>query len=93
MGQKVGTVEFFYKDVSYGTLEMVAADDVERSEMLSNLTTLQSYWEQWWVKAAVFGGIGLFLLLIIIICVARSKRKRRYSYSSRGRSSYRGGRR
>ena len=92
-GQKVGSVELFYQGVSYGTLEMVAADDVARSEMLSRLTTLQSYWEQWWVKAALFGGIALILLLIIVICVARSKRKRRYSYSSRGRSSYRGGRR
>ena len=95
-GQKLGTVTLSYQGTVYGTLDMIAMDSVERSEFLDNVKTLEYYWSQWWVKAAVFGGAALILLLVLYIAVIRPRRSsRQYSYSGsrRGsRSRYRGGR-
>ena len=95
-GQKLGTVTLTYDGVEYGTLDMVAADDVERSEFLYTVQQVKSYWSKWWVKAAVIGAVVLVLLLVLYIAVVRPKQKRakRYSYSGGGRrqqrSNYRG---
>ena len=94
-GQKLGTVTLTYNGAVYGTLDMVAADDVERSEFLYTIQQIQYYWDQWWVKAAVIGGAALVLLFVGYMAVIRPKRRRakRYSYSGGGRrggSNYRG---
>ena len=94
-GQKLGTVTLTYQGVEYGTLDMVAMDNVERSEFQHTIKQAADYWSKWWVKAAVIGGAVLILLLILYIAVIRprQRRARRYSYSGgggRGRSNYRG---
>lgn len=96
-GDKLGTVTLKYDGVEYGTLDMVAADSVARSDFLYTVQQIEIYWGKWWVKAAVIGGAALILLLILYIAVLRPKRRRakRYSYSGGGRrgggrSNYRG---
>ncbi len=95
-GDKLGTVTLTYEGQEYGTLDMVAADSVARSEFLYTVQQVESYWGKWWVKAAVIGGAALVLLLILYIAVIRPKRRRsrRYSYSGgggrRSRPHYRG---
>jgi D-alanyl-D-alanine carboxypeptidase (penicillin-binding protein 5/6) len=94
-GQKLGTVTLSYDGTEYGTLEMVAADSVERSDFLYALQQIERYWSKWWVKAAVIGGVVVILLLILYLTVVRPKQRRakRYSYSGGGRrggSNYRG---
>lgn len=96
-GDKLGTVTLKYDGVEYGTLDMVAADSVARSDFLYTVQQIEIYWGKWWVKAAVIGGAALVLLLILYIAVLRPKRRRakRYSYSGggrrgSGRSNYRG---
>ncbi len=95
-GDKLGTVTLTYEGQEYGTLDMVAADSVARSEFLYTVQQIELYWGKWWVKAAVIGGIALVLLLVLYIAVIRPKKRRakRYSYSGgggrRGRPHYRG---
>ena len=96
-GDELGTISIVYDGVNYGTLKMVATDDVTRSEFQHNMQLIRSYWAKWWVKAALAGVVILILWLILWLAVIRRSRKarRRYSYSgsSRGGSSYRGRRR
>ena len=94
-GDKLGTVTLTYEGQEYGTLDMVAADSVERSDFLYALQQIERYWSKWWVKAAVIGGVVVILLLILYLTVVRPKQRRakRYSYSGGGRrggSNYRG---
>ncbi len=91
-GDKLGTVTFTYEGKEYGSLDLVAADTVERSEFLYNLQRLENLWARTWVKVLVIGGAVILLLLILWLILLRPRRRRRYSYSGggRSRSSYRG---
>lgn len=96
-GTKLGTVSIVYEGVNYGTLDMVASDDVERSDYLYYKAMIAYYWSLWWVKAAVIAVAVLLVILILFLVFIRprKRRKRRYSYSGGGRSggNYRGRRR
>ena len=96
-GQKLGTVTLKYNGVEYGTLDMVAAYNVERSDFLYTVQQIETYWAKWWVKAAVAAVAALVLFLVVYLSVIRPKKRRarRYSYSGggggrRGSGSYRG---
>ncbi|MDD6159772.1 MAG: D-alanyl-D-alanine carboxypeptidase [Oscillospiraceae bacterium] len=95
-GDKLGTVSIIYEGVNYGTLDMVASDDVERSDFLYYKQVALQYWAKWWVKALVILVAVLILVLILALLLRpRRRNSRRYSYSGGGRSSggYRGRRR
>lgn len=94
-GQELGAVSLVYEGVTYGTLPMVAADGVERSQFQYVVHIAQSYWDHWWVQALVVLAAVLLLALIVYLVLIRPRRRRgrRYSYSGSGRrrsSSYRG---
>ncbi len=94
-GQKLGTITLKYGGTTYGTLEMVAANSVARSDFLYTVQQIQYYWSLWWVKSLVFAGVALVMLLIIFVAVIlpRRKARRRYSRAAGGRrpsSNYRG---
>ena len=94
-GQKLGTVTLEYQGETYGTLEMVAAYSVERSEFLYTVQQIEYYWSQWWVKALAAAGAALLLALVLFVTVLlpRRKARRRYSRVGGGRrsgSNYRG---
>ena len=99
VGDKLGTITLKYNGDTYGTLEMVATDNVARSDFLYTVQQIEYYWSQWWVKAAVIVAVALLALFVFNLAVLRPRRKRarRYSYSSggsrRGSSGYRGRRR
>ena len=94
-GDELGTISIVYNGVNYGTLKMVATDDVTRSEFQHNVQILQSYWAKWWVKAGLAAVVILLLWFILWLTVIRRSRRsrRRYSYSgsSRGGRSSRSG--
>ena len=92
-GTKLGEVTFVYAGEEYGTLDMIAADSVLRSDFQYYVKVAREYLSLWWVKAAIAGGIFLFLVLIIWLAVIIPHRRRRRRYSSSGRSGYRGKRR
>ena len=97
-GDELGTVSIIYDGVNYGTLKMVATDDVTRSEFQHNVQIIRSYWAKWWVKAALALLVILILWFILWLAVIRRSRKarRRHTYSGgrrRGSGTYRGRRR
>ena len=88
-GTKLGTVSIVYNGVNYGTLDMVASDDVERSDYLYYKAMVLHYWSMWWVKAAAIaiGALLFIIILLIIFAVPRKNRSRRHAYSGGGRRS------
>ena len=93
-GTKLGTVTMIYKGVEYGTLDMIASDDVERSEFLYRKSIVTYYWSLWWIKAAVIAIVVAVVLLILIAAFTRPRRRRdrRHGYSG-SRTAYTGRRR
>ena len=93
-GDKLGTVTLWYDGVEYGTLDMVAADSVDRSEFLYTVQQIQYYWGQWWVKALAGLAAAAVIALVVLVTVVlpRRKARRRYSRAGGGRrsSNYRG---
>ena len=90
-GTKLGTVTLVYEGEEYGTLDMVAADSVARSELQYSIQVAREYLSLWWVKAAIAGFLVLVFLLILWLGIIRPRRRKRRRYSS-GRN-YRGSRR
>lgn len=94
-GDKLGTITLTYHDVEYGTLDMVAADSVDRSDFLYAVQQIQFYWSKWWVKALVIAGAAAIGALAVFVAVVlpRRKARKRYSRAGGGRrraSNYRG---
>jgi D-alanyl-D-alanine carboxypeptidase (penicillin-binding protein 5/6) len=92
-GQVLGTMKLSYEGEVYGTLDLVAVNSVERSELLYKKALFLAFFQETGVQlilAAVFllaGGTLLYLLVF---------RKRRRSYArtgTRSRGNYRGGKR
>ena len=93
-GTKLGTVTVVYNDVTYGTLDLVAADSVVRSDFQYYVKTVQDYLAMWWVRALIVLAVVLIVFLVVWLGVIRPRRKRRYRYSSRsGGRRYQGRRR
>jgi len=83
-GDKLGTIIFKYNGVTYGTLDMVAMDSVERSDFLYTVQQIQVYWAKWWVKALAAAAVVLILALVIFVTVILPKRRARRRYSRSG---------
>lgn len=96
-GQVVGTVSLVYNGVTYGTLNMVATDDVARSDFQYAMKVVSDTWALWWVKLLVIVVALLIVVGIVYLLFIRPMRRggrRRYSYSAPRRSSgYKGRRR
>ncbi|MCD7857305.1 MAG: D-alanyl-D-alanine carboxypeptidase [Clostridiales bacterium] len=93
-GDVLGTMTLTLDGTEYGTVNLVAANDVAVSEVLLRKAQLETLAGQWWMKI-VFLVAGLVLLLVLLrLLVFRPKKKSRYGSSSGARrSNYRGGRR
>lgn len=86
-GQVLGKVTVSYGGKDYGTLDLVAVADVERSEFLYRLDQVKRFFSQFWVKLVL-----LLILLVVLILVIRFLvfGKRRKSGGGRSRSGYSG---
>lgn len=92
-GTKLGTVSIIYDGITYGTLDMIASDDVERSDYLYYKAQALYYWGMWWVKALLVLAVVLIVLIILLIVVSvRRAGRSRYSYSGGGRRASRSSR-
>ena len=84
-GQVLGQLNLTLDGEDYGSLSLVALNDVERSDLLYYIDRTEKFIAQTWVKVVAVAFV-LFVIFLIILIRSHSKRKRR-----RRRSSYSGG--
>ena len=81
-GQVLGEITLSYEGREFGTLDLVALNDVERSELMYRIDQAEKFIAQPWVKFAAIGIVVFILFLIILIsALTRKKRRRARSYS------------
>jgi len=93
-GQVMGQITVSYDGTVYGTVDLLADDDISASKLLVFQRDLQLFFQQPKVKLAIVAAIVLILLIIILIAT-RGSRRRHYGhgYSGSRRGGYRGRRR
>lgn len=93
-GDTLGTMTISYQGTVYGTVPLIALNDVSASRILTMERDVKAFLKQPWIKYAV-GGVVLLILLIIIIVLRVRSRRYRGRRSGRGgySSGYRGSRR
>lgn len=79
-GQVLGKITLSYDGEEYGTLDLVALNDVARSELLYRIDRVEKFLANPWVKVAAVALI-LFILVLIIACSIHRKRRRRRTRS------------
>lgn len=89
-GDKIGTLTLTLEGEEYGTVDLVAVNDVERSQVLVVQRALLNVLHHW--PYILLGLIGLALLIFILLrVVATVRRRRRYSGPrGHGTTAYRG---
>lgn len=81
-GQILGEITLSYEGREYGTLDLVALNDVERSELMYRVDQAEKFVAQPWLKIAALSVVIFILFLIILIsALTRKKRRRARSYS------------
>lgn len=93
-GDVLGSVTLTLDGKEYGTVNLVAANDVEVSQLLLRQAQLQELIGKWWMKIVFMVAALLILIILLRIFVFRPKRRSRYgAHAGTGRGGYRGGRR
>lgn len=87
-GQVLGHVTISNGDTVYGTLDLVAVDDVSRSELLYRLDRIEKFFGQLWVRI-VLGAIGLLAGILLLRWLLFGRRAR---YGGGRRGGYSGSR-
>lgn len=83
-GEKLGTVTVEYQGKTYGSVDLVATEDVERSQVLYVLDCITNFFGSLVFKI-VFGVILLLIVLFVVFVTIRNRRrrKRRSRYAGR----------
>jgi len=80
-GQVLGHVTLSYDGRDYGHLDLVALNDVERSDLLFYIDRAETILAKTWVKVAIVAVILFFILICVAIHMrGQRKRRRRRSY-------------
>ena len=74
-GDVIGTVTYSYADQPLATINLVAGESVERSELLKSASTVKDIVTSTWFLAIV--GVILFLVVIYIILALIYNRKKK----------------
>ncbi len=86
-GDEIGTLRLHIGEVEYGTVTLIANDDVERSTVLYYLYAIRKFFSNIWVQ--IICGILLVLLILYVILMIRANRRRKRSAFYKRRSSRR----
>ena len=93
-GDVLGSMSVSYEGVVYGTVPLIALNDVSASRILTMERDVKAFLRQPWIKYAVSGIVLLVLIVIILVLRTRSRRYRGGRSGHGGYSSgYRGNRR
>ena len=92
-GQILGSMKLSYEGTVYGTLDLVAVNSVERSELLYKKEQFLAFFRQSGIKILL--GIVLLVIVCVVLKLTVFRKRRRYYSSAGGRSrgNYRGTRR
>ncbi|MGN8968523.1 D-alanyl-D-alanine carboxypeptidase family protein [Intestinimonas sp. HCP28S3_D6] len=80
-GQVVGHVTVSNGDTVYGQLDLVAVDDVSRSELLYRLDQIETFFSQLWVRVVLI--VVAVLIVVLLLRWLLFGRRRRYGGSHR----------
>ncbi len=90
-GDELGTITISYGDTVYGTVPLLALNDVSASWLLTKQREVKVFLAKPWVKYAAIGTAALIVLIVVLRAAALSRAKhysgRRGGYSYNG---YRG---
>lgn len=92
-GDVLGTMTVSYRGVTYGTVPLIALNDVSASRILTMERDVMLFLHRPWVKYAAAGLVLLIFLILILILSARSRRRRRRRSGRSVYTGYRGNRR
>ena len=94
-GQVLGTITVSDGGRVYGTLDLVAVSDVERSDLLYYLNRTEKYFSQLWVRIVLVVLLVLVAVLVLWAVFFRKRSRSRYGRGGYGGSgsNYRGRRR
>lgn len=81
--QKLGTMDIVFNGDILGTVDLLAAEAVDRSEMLYLLSMLKTLFSGFWVKFAVIL-IVLVIIFYAVLMILRNRYRKRYR-RARGR--------
>ena len=93
-GAVLGAMTLSYEGEVYGTLDLVAVNSVERSELLYKKQQFLNFFQNFWVQLILV--VVLLAVAVVLLRVFVFRRSRRYRAgvgSSRHRGNYRGTRR
>jgi D-alanyl-D-alanine carboxypeptidase (penicillin-binding protein 5/6) len=74
-GQKIGTATLVYANQNLATIDLVASESVERSELLSSANLVKSIFTSVWFL--VIAGLIVFLVIIYVILALIYNRKKK----------------
>ena len=76
-GQALGQATFTYNGKEYGTLNLVASDDVERSQALYIVDRVTSFFGSTAFRIVVAAVLALIVLFVVWLFIMRARNKRR----------------
>ncbi|MGI5962832.1 MAG: D-alanyl-D-alanine carboxypeptidase family protein [Lawsonibacter sp.] len=92
-GQWLGTMKLYYEDELYGTLDLVAANSVERSELLYKKAQFLAFFQHSGVKLLMVLVLLVAAFILLKLLVFRKRRRYRAGVGGSRRRNYRGTRR
>lgn len=92
-GQKLGELTLQYDGIVYGTVDLIASNDVEADRNMVLLRDIQATLHRPIVRVAIIAAVVLVLLLMIFLLFGGKRRRYGRSRYHSGRSNYRGRRR
>ena len=90
-GQVLGTIRLRYGNRDFGTVDLVATADLERSQGLYILQCVRSFFSHTFVKVLLLAVVLLLLIVVLRTLVFGRRRRGRYNSPKVYSSSYRGG--
>ena len=76
-GQVLGTITLTYEGKDYGTVDLIAATGLERSQLLYVLDRIAKFFDQLWVKLTLLAAVVLILILVLRRLIFGGRRNRR----------------
>ncbi|MBE7003862.1 MAG: D-alanyl-D-alanine carboxypeptidase [Ruminococcaceae bacterium] len=88
-GDVLGTITVSYGDIEYGTVNLLALNDVSASWLLTKQREVKEFLAQPWLKIAA-AGLGVLVVGVVALRVASLSRAKRYGRRHYNYTGYRG---